>query len=567
MRSLALWSGAFGLVAAFNNPPGVDIWCGKAYRASNASFEPGGWLVQPAPSLEPLLDLRVRPRMNLYTDDELWGSFIVDAAVSHINGYPYDHDTDVGDGRDYAHESSNVLYVDISLADNGADLVSAAVIPVNTTSNEVSFSLSRLKPQFDPYEVVLRAVSSDGNKSYTARTQLYRLPSRTDGGSITKLDSLYGGLLVENEHTVWEPILPYSFYVSWGGWLEKSLDNVQYFKDQGYNIVHIIPNGGQPFNFTELNIFLDKCDEIGLWIMYDMRWTYQNATSVGEQVNMLKSRKSMLLWYTGDEPDGNSDPVNAPKVAYDQIKSLDPWHPVSLCLNCYNFYYKEYSSGADIILSDVYPIAVNTSYSEVYGTVCNTTYGCCGCDDCKGDMEDISDRLDVFAQYQEWIGGPPKIFWGVPQAFGNESFWKRYPTPEEEVTMNMLSINHNAKGIVMWTYPTSSGLSAVTSKLSQVLLRKDVTNYLLGSHTTALEAAGHDRIDASGWRIGNQMLVSILYLGYQDFQSEITVTLPAKATSVGEVLWGSGGWSVSGGELVKDGLTRLETTLLIVSLL
>jgi hypothetical protein len=23
-----------GLAAAFNNPPGVDIWCGKAYRAT-----------------------------------------------------------------------------------------------------------------------------------------------------------------------------------------------------------------------------------------------------------------------------------------------------------------------------------------------------------------------------------------------------------------------------------------------------------------------------------------------------------------------------------------------------
>jgi len=27
------WFSLFlGLAAAFNNPPGVDIWCGKAYR-------------------------------------------------------------------------------------------------------------------------------------------------------------------------------------------------------------------------------------------------------------------------------------------------------------------------------------------------------------------------------------------------------------------------------------------------------------------------------------------------------------------------------------------------------
>lgn len=503
--------------------------------------------------------------MNLYTEDEQWGSFIIDAALSHINGYPY-YDSDSNNGLD-VYEPSKVLYVDISLTNNKTDLVSGAVAPVNTTSNEVSFSLAHIPAQFDPYDILLRAVSSDGNKSYTARTQLYRLPNRTDGGSIARLDSLYGGLLVRKEQTEWQSILPYSFYVSWGGWLEKSIDNVQYFKDQGYNIVHIVPGGGQmPFNSTELNTFLDKCDEIGLWLMYDMRWTCQNATAVKEQVNMLKSRKSMLLWYTGDEPDGNSDPINATGIAYDQIKSLDPWHPVSLCLNCYNFYYKEYSSGADIILEDVYPVAVNTSYSEVYGTVCNTTYGCCGCDDCKGNFEDISDRLDTLAQYQEWIGGPSKTFWGVSQAFGNESFWRRYPTPEEEVTMNMLSINHNAKGIVIWVYPTSSELSNVTSKLSKILLRKDVTGHLLGSHTTPLSVVGHGRIDAVGWTIGKQTFVSILYLEYSDFQSELTVTLPAKASSVSEVLWGPGGWSVSGGKLVKNGLTGLETTLLLVTL-
>lgn len=64
--------------------------------------------------------------------------------------------------------------------------------------------------------------------------------------------------------------------------------------------------------------------------------------------------------------DGQVDALNAPKRAYDQIKSLDPYHPVSLCLNCDNYYYQDYSSGADIVLSDVYPIGTNTSWSIQY---------------------------------------------------------------------------------------------------------------------------------------------------------------------------------------------------------
>lgn len=109
-------------------------------------------------------------------------------------------------------------------------------------------------------------------------------------------------------------------------------------------------------------------------------------------------------------------------------------------------------------MADPYPIAVNTSYSVQYNTVCNTTYGCCGCDDCDGDFEDVSNRLDLYKEYQEYLNLPQKPQWGVPQAFGNETFWARYPTPEEEVVMNMLFVNHGAKGIAMWAYPTEPGL-------------------------------------------------------------------------------------------------------------
>lgn len=562
-----------GLAAAFNNPPGVDIWCGKAYRSTyvspvderdeahgvyrNASFEPGGWLDKPAQSTVPLLDLGVRPRMNLYVPGDDNGSFIVDTEISYIRGDPLD--------RPSGHESKD-LHVDISIEVTSLHL--RRIVAVNSSSTEINFPLQNLAPRFKPYQVTLKATHSNDHIVYTATTELYYLPERTDGGSVTKLDSLYGGLMVQKkDSSAWSLLLPYSYYVSWDGWLEKSLSNMQEFKDQGYNIIHIVPNAGLPneaFNFTELNQFLDKCDETGLWVMYDMRWTYQNLTSVRDQVNKLKTRKSMLLWYTGDEPDGHSDPLNATKITYDLIKSLDPWHPVSLCLNCFNFYYEEYSSGADIILSDVYPIAVNTSWSEVYGTVCNTTYGCCGCDDCQGNMEDISERLDLFAEYQSWIGGSPKSFWGVPMAFGNESFWHRYPTAAEEVTMTMLSLNHNAKGIVMWDYPTSMELSQETSKLSRTLASEEVARFLLAAPTVSLQVESHSKMDVAGWRVGDRMLVSILSLQTPSWSSTVTVKLPPAARAINQVLWGSGQWQLEHGQLVKHGGHGLETDLVIV---
>lgn len=298
-----------------------------------------------------------------------------------------------------------------------------------------------------------------------------------------------------------------------------------------------------------------------------MRWTYKNLTSVQDQVDRMNARKSLLLYYTADENDGHGDDLNASRIAYDSIKATDPWHPVSLCLNCLNFYYEEYSSGADIILSDVYPIAVNASWSVEYDTACNTTYGCCGCDDCEGTFDDVSNRFDLFNHYQEILGLGPKTMWGVPQAFGNETFWDRYPTPGEEVVMAMLSINHAAKGIVAWDWPTVPDIAAVTSQLAKVITVAPVSRFLLGSATNMkLPVKGQSRIDVSAWILNGQMLVSIVNMDYLASRNNVSITLPAAIASLSSTAWGQGNWSFRGETLYKVGLSSLEVDLLIFDL-
>lgn len=75
--------------------------------------------------------------------------------------------------------------------------------------------------------------------------------------------------------------------------------------------------------------------------------TYMNSTAVTEEVNRIKSRPNLLTWYTGDEPDGTSDPLNATLIASNLIQSLDGgdgkggagYHPVTLVLNCENYFF------------------------------------------------------------------------------------------------------------------------------------------------------------------------------------------------------------------------------------
>lgn len=151
---------------------------------------------------------------------------------------------------------------------------------------------------------------------YIASTKLLRLPSRKDGGGVTKIDSLYGGLLVKFTGTSgngsWTPIFPYSYYLD-GNWLAESPNNMEILKNYGYNVLHIVPAGGLGYDFEQLDSWLDQAQSLGLWIMYDMRWQYQNTTGVEWQVDRLKARPNLLLWYTADEP--GTPPLCMSKVA------------------------------------------------------------------------------------------------------------------------------------------------------------------------------------------------------------------------------------------------------------
>ena len=56
-------------------------------------------------------------------------------------------------------------------------------------------------------------------------------------------------------------------------------------------------------------------------------------------------------------------------------------------------------------------------------TVCTPDYGDCGCDNCKGVFEDISDRMDEFAERSFDNGWDrTKAVWTVPQAFGDDTY-------------------------------------------------------------------------------------------------------------------------------------------------
>jgi len=316
-----------------------------------------------------------------------------------------------------------------------------------------------------------------------------------------------------------ERVFPIGFYTSYSGYLAMNYSTVlPQLKQQGFTVVHPIPTFG---NITVLDEVLDAMQDAGLYLMYDMRNTYMNASSVTAQVNQVKSRPNLLLWYTGDEPDGTSDPLNATLIASDLITSLDGgdgrggagYHPVSLVLNCENYYFTDYASGSDIVMQDTYMIGNNATFSSQWDTPCTVDFGDCGCDNCVGDFEDISTRMDEFKE-RLFINGweRTKAVWTVPQAFGNETYWKRYPTGLEFVVQSLIGINHGGLGVVSWEDPTPSDI--LTSASSLALALPNMTPFILNPTATFRQHTSSTRIDVGLWTVGTETLVVATNLNY-----------------------------------------------------
>lgn len=185
-------------------------------------------------------------------------------------------------------------------SDTGAPLISNLLVTLNTTGSEIHFPLSEFATRQRPYDISITAKRTNG-QIFKANTKLSRLPETDTSTSVSRIDSLYGGILARTRPSEWTTIFPYSFYLA-GPWLRERSGNMQKFFDHGYNVLHIVPAGGLGYELSELDAWLDEADRIGLWIMLDMRWSYQVPKNIRTLVERVQRHRNLLLWYTADEP-------------------------------------------------------------------------------------------------------------------------------------------------------------------------------------------------------------------------------------------------------------------------
>jgi hypothetical protein len=515
----------------------------------------------------PMLLVQVQPRESIYDSSEANGEFIVEASISYTHGAPYKNATSIS-GSDET-EPFNRLNFDIRIEETDLLLVSSGIV-IHSGPRLFQFHLNRLKPRLMPYDIVLYGgpMHEIGYQNYTASTQLFYLPAKNSGSTV-KVDNLHGGMLVANNATYYafEPLLPFGFYTSCSGYLNYSLANVSAYKDLGFNAINPVC----AFTDGDLGYLFDWLDETNLWYQYDMRGSYLNLTSVKEQILLVKDRSAFLSWYTADEPDGWQYALNSTRLAYDLLKEEDPYHPTGLVLNCENYYFKEYASGADYLMEDAYPVGINPYHSRKWNTTCNETYGDCGCDNCIGQLQDVSDRLDAFFNYQEWLGEWEKPLWSVLQAFSGERYWSRDPTTAETWAMILLSFNHMAKAIMSWTFPATNTLNKAHAAIAKVATKSPVSTFLLNSEPVQVDMKGQRLLDVSYWISESQAMVGFVNLAYLESDESVFVELPINVGKLASQPWGSLSWSLGGRSnestvLKAAGLNGLDTSILILDL-
>ncbi|KAK3392022.1 hypothetical protein B0T20DRAFT_362325 [Sordaria brevicollis] len=565
-----MWSAAWLLLGAITsvaaqetgNHPDWPRWCGKVYKPEYPSFDPGGQTLPPTPDPQaPLLHVQFEPRYSLYLESEKTGEFIVNAEISQFHGSPWSNNT-----------ASNVSFHITTTEDN--KLLVEDSVAVNSTSNLYTFNLTSLTPSLSPIEVTL--AYSDGS---SINSTLLYLPSKSSG-STTRIDKLTGGLfhLVNSSpKSTFKPIFPYGFYASYDNFLALPNSSALIQSYASLGLTGMIPLSHYPESSAAFQYMSTLPN---FYYMFDLRENYTNRTWVSSQVSSASVETSLIGYWSVDEPDGWQAPFSAPLETYSTIRKTDPYHPVAVVLNCQNYYFEEYSAGADIIMADVYPIGTRESSANLtkskWGTPCNETYGDCGCDNCFSGNEvlDVPKRFEDLARYERWLGQWPKSKMFNPQAFHGEGYWARDPTEEESWTMVLLAVNSGVKGVFGWVWPTSEVLGRAHGRLAKVVGGDEEVVGLLveGRGPTVIKVEGKEEgVDVAGWvgKDGRKMLVNVVNTGEEAVEGMVELEIP-EGSKVEKVVWnesgGNGEWAVKDGKLTKDGLKGMGTALVVLEL-
>ncbi|MCD4725695.1 MAG: chitobiase/beta-hexosaminidase C-terminal domain-containing protein [Bacteroidales bacterium] len=246
---------------------------------------------------------------------------------------------------------------------------------------------------------------------------------RADQYNAVKIDRVSGGLIVEGL-----PFFPFGFYNY--SPVQPGLAEEEVV--QGFNMM-------SPYQkiegktLKERKAYMDRCAALGMKVnynllslaggggvaskKYDKLSRSKRIKMLRKEIETFRDHPALLSWYISDEPVGQGVPPDSLLYAYELLKELDPYHPITVVFMS-PWMAKDYSHVMDIVMADPYPIP-HSSVDEVGVTAAML-------------------HAEFFLRKPVWI---------VPQAFGGNEWWLREPTKQELRVMTYLGIVNKAMGI------------------------------------------------------------------------------------------------------------------------
>lgn len=238
-----------------------------------------------------------------------------------------------------------------------------------------------------------------------------------------KINHSTGSLIVDGL-----PYIPYGFYCY--SPVQPTLAEEEVVR--GFNMMSPYQTIAQK-TINDRRNYMDRCASLGMKVHYNLlrvsggggvgfrrpdgRSDEEKRKLLIDEINEFKDHPALLAWYISDEPVGHGVKPEPLEEIYNLIKTLDPYHPISIVFMTPSRA-RKYANAMDIVMADPYPIPTG-SVSEVGR---------------------ITRRL-VKEFYLE------KPVWIVPQAFGGNEWWAREPTSAEIRSMTYQSLIQGARGI------------------------------------------------------------------------------------------------------------------------
>jgi len=249
---------------------------------------------------------------------------------------------------------------------------------------------------------------------------------------------------------------------------------------------------------TDLNmrkVYMDRAAELGMKVNYNLLSIAaegtvfdagQNSAKRDEmfrkEIETFKDHPALLSWYLADEPDGQKTPPESLMRLYKIIKSIDPYHPVSMVFMHYGSETK-YQDSYDITMGDLYPIP-NSPVANV-----------------ANFQKKMSDA--VFLKKGVWL---------VPQAFGGNSWWTREPTKDEIRAATYMGLINGSTGFQYFIRHGQNGFPKSTTAWAEAgaiaLEFAEMTPYILSGEDAPKALANDTMVDVRTWKRGKNLMIA-----------------------------------------------------------